>query len=146
MINIKNFDPNNVKIDEKSYKNIFIYYIGYVKIKYLKYVKINNVNPLYLIFFKVNGYFEEINGNKFLMVVPTNESKEKIKIYEELWSKIRDLISSITKNSDHHDEKHMKIKFNSDDELPLNKTIKISTMTIVELFFLKITNITHKFF
>ena len=32
-INIKNFDPNNIKIDEKSYKNIFIYYIGHVAIK-----------------------------------------------------------------------------------------------------------------
>ena len=33
IINIKNFDPNNIKIDEKSYKNILIYYIGYVTIK-----------------------------------------------------------------------------------------------------------------
>ena len=32
-INIKNFDPNNVKIDEKSYKNMLIYYTGYVTIK-----------------------------------------------------------------------------------------------------------------
>ena len=32
-INIKNFDPNNIKVDEKSYKNIIIYYIGYVSIK-----------------------------------------------------------------------------------------------------------------
>ena len=30
---------------------------------------------------------------------------------------------SITKNSDDYDEKYMKINFNSDDELPLNKTI-----------------------
>ena len=44
--------------------------------------------------------------------------------------KIRDLNRSITKNSDDYDEKYMKIKFNSDDELPLNKTIKIPTMTI----------------
>ena len=35
------------------------------------------VNPLYLIFNKVNGYFEEINGNKYLTLLPTNESKEK---------------------------------------------------------------------
>ena len=54
----KNFDPNNIKIDENSYKNIFIYYIGYVTIKDSKYVKINGVNPLYLIFSKVNGHFE----------------------------------------------------------------------------------------
>ena len=38
MINLKNFDGNNIKIDEKSYKNILIYYIGYVRIKDLNYV------------------------------------------------------------------------------------------------------------
>ena len=85
-------------------------------IKDSKYVKINSVNPLYLIFNEVNGYLEEINGNKYLTLDPTNESKEKIKRYEELWSKIRDLIRSITKNSDDYDEKYMKIKFNSDHE------------------------------
>ena len=51
-INIKNFDPN--KIDENSY-NILTYYIGYVTIKDLKYVKITSINPLYLFFSKVNG-------------------------------------------------------------------------------------------
>ena len=46
IINMKNFDPNNIKIDEKSYKDILIYFIGYATIKDLKYVKINIVNPL----------------------------------------------------------------------------------------------------
>ena len=64
------------------------------------------------------------------MLVST-DSKEKIKKYEELWSKIRDLIRSVTKNSDDYDEKYIKIKFNSDDELPLNKTIEIRSMKIV---------------
>ena len=68
---------------------------------------------------------------KYLTLVPTNESKEETKKYEELWIKIRDLIRSITKNSDDYDEKYMKIKFNSDNELPINKTIEISKMTIV---------------
>ena len=84
IINIKKFDPNNIKIDENSYKNISIYYIGYVTIKDLKYLKNSSVNPLYLIFNKVNGYFEEINGNKYLTLVPTNESKEKIKNVKNL--------------------------------------------------------------
>ena len=65
------------------------------------------------------------------MLVPTNESKEKIKKYRELWSRIRDLIKSITKNSVDYDEKYMKIKFNSDDKSPLNKTIEISIMALV---------------
>ena len=112
VINVENLDPNNIEIDEKSYKEILIYYIGYVMTKDSKCVKIYSVNPLYLIVSKVNGYFEEINKNKCLTLVPTNESKEKIKQYEELWSQIRDLIRSITKNADDYDEKYMKIKFN----------------------------------
>ena len=54
-----NFDPNNTKIVGTSCKNSFIYYVGYVTIKDSKCVKSNSVNPLYLIFSKVNGYFEE---------------------------------------------------------------------------------------
>ena len=84
IINKKEFDPNNIKLDKKSYKNIFIYYIAYVTIKDSKYVKINSVNPLYIMFNGINGYFEEINGNKYLTLVSTNESEQKIKTYEEL--------------------------------------------------------------
>ena len=57
IVNIKSFDPNNVKIRKTSYKNIPIYYIGYVTIKDSKYVKIYSVNSLYLIFRKLSGYF-----------------------------------------------------------------------------------------
>ena len=56
--------------------------------------------------------------------------KKKLK-YEELWSKIRDLIRLKTKNPDDYDEKLMTIKFNSDDELPLNKMIENPSMKIV---------------
>ena len=107
MINIKDFDPNNITIDKKSYKNILIYYIEYVTIK--KDLKNVSVNPLYVIFGKINGYFEDINGDKYLMLLSTNESKEKIKKYEELSIKIRYLIRSITNNLDHYDEKYMNI-------------------------------------
>ena len=41
-----------------------------------KYAKINSVNHLYLIFNKVNGYIEEVNGNEYLTLVPANNSKE----------------------------------------------------------------------
>ena len=49
-------------------------------------------------------------------------TKKKLKKHEELLSKIRDLIKSVNKNSDHYDKKYMKIKFNLDGEFPLNKT------------------------
>ena len=80
------------------------------------------------------------------ILVPANESQEKLK-NEELWIKIRDSIRLTTKNSDYYYQKYMKIKFNSDDELLLNNAVEISTITmLLELFFLKITNIIHKFF
>ena len=90
---------------------IFIYYTGYVTIKDSKYVKIYSVNPLYLIFSNINRYLQEISKSKYLMLVPINKSKAKIKEYEELWSKIRELVRSITKSLD-YDEKYIKIKFN----------------------------------
>ena len=75
-------------------------------------------------------------------------AREKVKKYAELWIKIRDLIRSVTKNSDDYDydEKYIKIKFYSEYELPLNKTMENSTLTIaVRVIFLKITNIIPKF-
>ena len=80
-----------------------------------KALKSYSVNHLYLIYGDVDGYFEEINEKKYLTLVPTNESKEKIKKYEKLWIKIRDLIRSITKSLNDYDQKYMKIKFDSDD-------------------------------
>ena len=44
IINIKDFDANNIKMDEKSYKNVIVYCIAYVTIKDSKYVKTNSVN------------------------------------------------------------------------------------------------------
>ena len=69
-----------------------------------------------------------------MTLVPTNENKEKIKKYEELWSKIKNLVRSITIMM----MKYKKIKFNWDDELPLSKTIKIQSMIIV------VTAVFHK--
>ena len=56
IINIKFFHTDRIKVDEKSYKNILICYIGFVAIKDLTYVKINSVNLLYLIIAKMTGY------------------------------------------------------------------------------------------
>ena len=59
------------------------------------------------------------------MLVLINEIKEKINKYEKLWSKIRYLIRSMTKISNDYDKKYIKIKFNSDNELLLNKKQKL---------------------
>ena len=69
-----------------------------------KYIKINSTYPFYLIIDKMNGYFQKIKENKYLALAPTNKSREIFKKSEELWSKIIDLIRSVTNNSDDYDK------------------------------------------
>ena len=73
MINIRNLNSNLPKLVKKSYKNIDIHYIGYIKMKDFDYVNIHSVNPLYLIFTEVDGYIEEKNGNKYFIFASTDK-------------------------------------------------------------------------
>ena len=75
MIDIKNLDENKIQIDDESHINIFTYFIGYVTVKKLSYVKIKSLNPLYLFIDKINEKIEKVNRNKYLTLAPTDESK-----------------------------------------------------------------------
>ena len=89
MINIKNFDPVLLKIDRKSYKNIGIYNIGYITIKKIDdYENIYSVNPLYLIIAHASGYIEEKGVNKYLVFDSTDENKELLKKYNDVFDGI----------------------------------------------------------
>ena len=95
MMNIKDFDPNFLKIDKKLYKNIDISYIGYITLKNSYYVKINTVNPLYLIIGEADGYIKEKNGNKYLVFDSVNENNKVLKKYNELCDGIKNEIETI---------------------------------------------------
>ena len=89
MINIRNFHSNLLKIDKKLYKDIDIYYIGYIMIKKIgEYENVHSVNPFYLIIHSDTGYFKEKNGQKYLIL----DSTEK---YKEVFSEIRSEIKTI---------------------------------------------------
>ena len=82
MINLKNFEPNLLRMDKKSYKNVGIYYnIGYITVKKIDdYESIYSVNPLYLQVNHANGYIKEKNGNKYLIFDDSiDENKELLK-------------------------------------------------------------------
>ena len=96
-----------------------------------EYVKINSVNPFYLIIGEIDEYFEEKNGNKYFIVDSTDESKEALKNYAELWNGIKNSIGKINNRSGKYEKGFMKIKFNSDDNFPLNKTLQLYNMTII---------------
>ena len=71
------------------------------------YVKINSVNPLYLIIGEVDGCIEEKNRNKYLTLVSTDKNKEVLIKYTELWDKIKNLIKKVNDKPSDYDEKYM---------------------------------------
>ena len=91
-------------------------FIAFIITKDLDYINIHSVNPLYFIIDKADGYIEVSNGNKYLTLVSTNKNKDI-----ELQDKIKDLIKTINDKTSDYDKQYMKIKFNSDDNLPSNK-------------------------
>ena len=128
MIDIRNFQSNLLKIDKKSYKDIDIYYTGYITIKKLDkfsdHESIHSVNPLYLIIYSAIGYFEEKNGKKYLIT----DSTEK---YEEVFSRIKSKIRAINNEKEiPYERNYARINIDTDDDIPLNKQLKFPTLTI----------------
>ena len=129
---LESFKSNLLKIDKKSYKDIGIYNIGYITIKKIDgRDNISSVKPLYLRISHASRYMEEINGNKYLTFDSADGNKELIKKYDDVFNRIRNEIKTINGGKGIDYEKYyMKIKFNSDDDLPLNKLLKFHLMTV----------------
>ena len=131
IIDFKNFDVRLLKIDKKSYKNIGIYNIGYITIKKIDNCEsIYSVNPLYLRVDHTNGYIEEKGANKYLVFDSADENNKLLKKYNDAFNGIRDKIKEVCSDECDYEKDYMKIKFNSDDNLPLNKLLKFNLMTI----------------
>ena len=124
IIDLKDFDAKLLKIVKKSYKNINIYHIGYITIKKIDdYESIYSVNPLYLRIDYASGYIEEKNRNKYLIFDSVDENKEVLKNTQMFGMELKTkAINGDTEND--YGKDYMKIKFKSDDDLPLNKLLK----------------------
>ena len=147
MINIKDFDSSQLKIDKKSYKNISIYYIGYIAIKSISdYENIISVNLMYLTIAEVDEYIEENNGNEYLTFASTDKNKKVLEKYTKLSDEIKYHIQTINVGkSGAYEKEYMKIKFNSNDDLPLNKMLHLYMLTtIVRSILKKMVNTIHK--
>ena len=75
LIKLFDFHPNMLKLVKKTFKGIGIYCIGYVTKK--EEYKINSVNPLYLLIYKIDGFIEEKRGNQYLNIAFTDNNDEK---------------------------------------------------------------------
>ena len=93
---------------------------------------IYSVNPLCLMIGEVIGHIEENNGNKYLVFDSTDENKEVLKKYTELWDGIKNEIKTINGSKiGEYGKDFMKIKFNTDDNMLLNKPLKLNLLTII---------------
>ena len=110
MINIKNFDPILSKIDRKSCKNIGIYNTGYITIKKIDdYENIYSVKPLYLLVNHGNGYIEEKNGNRYFIFDSTDENKELLKKYNDVWNGIKNNIEEVSSGECDYEKDYIKL-------------------------------------
>ena len=93
---------------------------------------------MYLIIGKVDGHIErssaeENNGNKYLVFDSTDENKEVLKKYTELWNGIKNEIETINGGKKgEYGKDFMKIKFNTDDKLALNKPLKLHLLRFIK--------------
>ena len=88
------------------------------------------MNPLYLRITHANGCIEEMGVNKYLIFDSIDENKELLKKYNDVFNGIMYKIKEINNDECDYEKDYMKIKFNSDDDLPLNKPLKFHNVTI----------------
>ena len=99
--------------------------------KIANYNNINSVNPLYLMINEMIGHFEEKNENKYLVLDDVDENKEVSKKYEEVWEGVKKETETINGGEKIEYRKDFKKNwFESNDDFPLNKPIKLLLLTI----------------
>ena len=121
-----------MKNQQESYKGIAIYNIDIFQLKKNDNCEtIYSVNPLYLLINHAKGYTKEKNASEYLIFDSTDENKELLKKYNDVWNGIKNKIEEVSSGECDYEKNYMKIKFNSDDDLPLRKLLKFDSMTII---------------
>ena len=97
LINILNFEANNLKLDKKNSLGLDIFQIGYVDKK--PDWNENSVNPLYLLINRVYGIVSEKNGNKYLTIDEIDKNDNVLKKYDQVFAGIKYHVEKISEKS-----------------------------------------------
>ena len=85
-----------------------------------------------LIIGKVDGYIEESIGNKYLVFASKHGHKQVLTKFTKLWDKIKCLIKTINgSEAGEYGKDFMKIRFKSDDNVPLGRILKLNMLAVV---------------
>ena len=127
MTNISDFDPSLLNADSIEFKS------NNSTICDTKYIKnLNGLHSFYLVFNNLDPYIEKTNDNKYLIFASTDKNGMRLGDYTELWDKIKEHIELISGNKViKYSRDFMKTKFESDDDLPLDKIINIPLCVII---------------
>ena len=79
-----------------------------------------------------NDISKKKRERKYLIFDSTDENKEQLngKKWNDVLREIKDKIEEVSSGECDYEKDYLKIKFNSDDDLPLNKPLKFHSMTI----------------
>ena len=128
MTNIKRFDTNLVSINQISFMNddAVSYEITYSE-------NCDDAYPLYLVFDKVDVFFLWVDGEKYLVFAQTDRNEEMLKNYKKLWDEVKEEIRTIKGGIKpfEYDKDYVRIRFKSDNELPLNKILNVPACIII---------------
>ena len=127
MTNIKNFDANLLSINQIAFTSTDSVAYG---IEYFK--NLDGVNSLYLIFNKLDVYFQKYGENNYFIFALTDRNKEALENYTELWNEIKKEIETIRGIEPIKYEKDLlKIRFESGNNLPLDRILNIPVCVII---------------
>ena len=131
IINLDEFDGSKIKVDKKDFNDIDIYYLGYEhKKKISECDVINSVNPLYLRIADINGQFEKGKDDVWYLIISVDDNdifKKLVNIFES----IKNEIIEKTWDSVEYDKDYIKIKFESNNILPVAKDVNVHLATII---------------
>ena len=120
------FEASNLKLDKKNWKDLDIYYIGYVDKK--PDWSVNSVNPLFLLINRVHGTVLEKCSCKFYSI---DKGDSVLKRHDQVFSRIKYHIKKISDEEVFYGSNFEKIKFLNDDFLPFGKLLYFPTLTVV---------------
>ena len=131
IIDLDEFDGSKIKVDKKFFNDIGIYYLGYeYKKKITECNEINSVNPLYLRIKDMKGQFKKGKGDNVWYLIIFGDA-DVLRKFANIWKSIRAKIEENTGGIVQYDKNYMRIKFESNDNLPTNNIVNIRLAAII---------------
>ena len=130
IINLDEFDESKIKVDKKDVNDIDIYYLGYeYKKKITEYNIIKSLNPLHLRIVDIKRQFEKGKDDAWYLVISDKDDfyKKLVDIFESIKNKITEK----TWDALEYDKDYMKIKFESNNIFPTDKSVNTHVVTII---------------